>query len=72
MMLNFLMNKMKMPGVKKSIALADELGVKFIACTTTMALMGMDKDSIIPEVKTFAGVATYIDEARQSEINLFI
>lgn len=67
-----LMDRLKMPRLKEMISMTNDMGVKFIACTTTMELMGIDKEAMLPEVKGFAGVATYIDEASQSEINLFI
>jgi peroxiredoxin family protein len=43
-----------------------------VACTTTMAMMGLDKDAFIPEVDAYAGVATYLKEAGEGNINLFI
>ena len=49
-----------------------ELGVEFVACTTSMGMTGISKDAFIPEVDTFAGVATYLARARESKINLFV
>ena len=46
--------------------------VKFVACTNTMGTMGISEDAFIPEVDTFAGVPTYLVEAKESKINLFI
>jgi len=43
-----------------------------MACTTTMGMMGIGKDAFITEVDSYAGVATYVAEARRSSINLFI
>ena len=60
------------PQVQELITLTNELGVKFVACTTTMGMMGISRDAFIPEVETFAGVATYIADAQQSKINLFV
>jgi peroxiredoxin family protein len=54
------------------MALAKESGVKFIACTTTMGMMGISKEAFIPEVDSFAGVATYLAEAKEGKVNLFI
>jgi peroxiredoxin family protein len=54
------------------IVLAKQSGVKFIACTTSMGMMGISKEAFIPEVDSFAGVATYLAEARESKVNLFV
>ncbi len=67
-----LMKDINFPQVDELIKLAKELDVKFIACTTTIGMMGLTRDAFIPEVDTFAGVATYIAEARDSKISLFI
>lgn len=67
-----IMNKSKIPSVPEMIALAKELGVKIIACTTTMNIMGVNQDDLIEEVDTVAGVATYLSTAKGSKVNLFI
>jgi peroxiredoxin family protein len=71
-MMQRLMKDINFPQVDELIKLAKELDVKFIACTTTIGMMGITKDAFIPEVDSFAGVATYIAEARKSKISLFI
>jgi peroxiredoxin family protein len=67
-----LMKDIKFPQVDELIQTAKELGVKFIACTTSMGMMGIGQDAFIPGVDSYAGVATYLAEARESKINLFI
>ena len=71
-MMKKLMKDVNSPQVEELMALAKEFGVKFIACTNTMGMMGISKDAFIPEVDSFAGVATYLAHARESKINLFI
>ena len=71
-MMQKLMNDINIPRVEELMAIAKEFGVKFIACTTSIGMMGISKDAFIPEVDTCAGVATYIADARESKINLFI
>lgn len=71
-MMQKLMKDIQFPQVQELIAIANEFGVKFIACTTTIGMMGLAQDAFIPEVDTFAGVATYIAEAKDSKISLFI
>ncbi|MBL8072564.1 MAG: DsrE/DsrF/DrsH-like family protein, partial [Nitrospira sp.] len=41
-------------------------------CTTTMGLMGISRESLIDGVDQLAGVSTYLAEARQGNVNLFI
>ena len=45
---------------------------RLIACTTTMGLMGISKDTLIDGVDQLAGVTTYLAEAKQGNVNLFI
>jgi peroxiredoxin family protein len=61
-----------MPGIPELIETAQDLGVQFIACTTTMGLMGITKDTLIDGVDQLAGVTTYLAEAKQGSVNLFI
>jgi len=55
-----------------SIAMAKRLGVKFVACNTSLGFMGLEEDAFIPEVDSFAGAATFLGEARKGAVNLFI
>jgi peroxiredoxin family protein len=71
-MIKRLMREDRMPSIEELIALADRLGVKLVACTTSMGMMGLGEDSFIPEVDSFAGAATYLGEARTGAVNLFI
>ena len=71
-MMGRLMRDVRFPPPEEMVALAKEMGVKFIACTTSMGIMGVSKDAFIPEVDSFAGVATYLSEAREGAINLFV
>ena len=71
-MMKKLMDDINFPQVQDLITLAKELGVEFVACTTSMGMTGISKDAFIPEVDTFAGVATYLARAKESKINLFV
>jgi len=51
---------------------AKDLGVTFIACTTTLGLMGITKDTLVDGVDQLAGVSTYLAEAKDAQVNLFI
>lgn len=46
-------------------------GVKLVACTMSMDVMGIRKEEIIDGVE-FAGVASYLGDAENSDVNLFI
>jgi len=71
-MMGRLMEDVQFPSVKELMGLAHESGVKFIACTTSMGMMGLSKDAFVPEVDSYAGVATYLAQAREAKVNLFI
>lgn len=46
-------------------------GVKLVACTMSMDVMGIRQEEIIDGVE-FAGVASYLGDAENSNVNLFI
>ncbi len=71
-MMKRVMRRHRMPDIPELMKTAQELGVQFIACTTTMGLMGITKDTLIDGVDQLAGVSTYLAEARQGNVNLFI
>ena len=50
-----------------------ELGGKILACDMTMDIMGVDKEDLREEVITdYCAVGTYIKEAKESDVTLFI
>lgn len=50
-----------------------ELGGKIIACEMTMDIMGLKRSDLIEDIiDDYGAVGTYIQEARQSAITLFI
>jgi peroxiredoxin family protein len=71
-MMQKVMKQNRMPGVPELMETAKELGVRYIACTTTLGLMGISKDTLIEGIDQFAGVTTYLAEAKQGSVNLFI
>jgi peroxiredoxin family protein len=71
-MMKKLMAQHNMPALGEMIKMADQLGVRMLACTTSMALMGLDEKDFIPSVKEFVGAATYVGNALDSDVNLFI
>jgi len=71
-MMKRLMKDENFPQIEELMSEAKELGVKFVACTTSMGIMGLGKDAFIPEVDSYAGVATYLADAREGSVNLFV
>ena len=50
---------------------AREQGVKFIACTLSMDILGFKEEEMIDGLE-YAGVASYLGEADEANVNLFI
>jgi peroxiredoxin family protein len=71
-MMKKLMQEERMPSVEELIAQAKQLGVKLVACATTIGIMDLGEDAFIPEVDSFAGAATFLGAARKGTVNLFI
>ena len=72
MMLKKLMERSKIPSLNEMVITAKTLGVKFTACTTSMGVMGITKETLIPEVDNIAGVASSLADADKSSVTLFI
>lgn len=70
-MMKGIMRKKKVSSLPDLIRSAQDLGVKFIACTMSMDVMGIKAEELIEGVE-FAGVATYLGEADGANVNLFI
>jgi peroxiredoxin family protein len=52
--------------------MAIDLDVRFLACLMSMDVMEIEQADLIDEVEDVVGAATFIAEAQNSEINLFI
>jgi peroxiredoxin family protein len=50
---------------------AREQGVKFIACTLSMDILGFRKEELLDDIE-YAGVGGYLGEADEANVNLFI
>lgn len=71
-MMKQLMRESKLPSVDEFVAMAHDLGVKMVACTTTLGVMGLGRESFRPEIDTLAGATAYLKEASEAQVNLFI
>lgn len=70
-MIKHVMKKHNAMSLPQLIELAQEQGVKLVACTMTMDLLGLQKEELIDGME-FAGVAAYLGDANQAKVNLFI
>ena len=67
------MNKVNVSSLERLMQDFKELGGKIIACEMTMEIMGIKKEDLREDLITeYGAVGTYIQEARESTINLFI
>ncbi|MFQ5907080.1 MAG: DsrE/DsrF/DrsH-like family protein [bacterium] len=71
-LMKMFMRKAGMATVDELLSIAKSMGVKIVACTTTMGVMGVPDEVLRPEVDTIAGVSTYLGHAEEGNINLFI
>jgi peroxiredoxin family protein len=67
------MKKNNVSSLERLMADFKELGGKIIACEMTMDIMGLKRSDLIEDIiDDYGAVGTYIQEARQSAITLFI
>jgi len=72
-MINNRMKTANVASLEKLIQDYKELGGKIIACEMTMDIMGIKKEDLRQElIDEYGAIGTYIHEARESKINLFI
>ena len=67
----YVMKKRNVQSLPDLVAMARQAGVRLVACQTSMEVMGIRKEELIDGVET-GGVATYLADARDSRISLFI
>lgn len=53
------------------IEMAKEQDIKMVACTMTMDLLGLQKEELLDGIE-YAGVAAYLADAQEGNVNLFI
>ena len=57
--------------LEELIASAREQGVKFVACTLSLDILGFKKEELLDDID-YMGVAAYLAEADEANVNLFI
>lgn len=65
------MKDARMPDVEEFIDMAQGLGVRFFACSTTMGVMGVEESDLIPGCD-IAGAAAFLDYAAEADVQLFV
>lgn len=70
-MIKKIMKDKNVDALPEMIQQAHELGVKFVACTMSMDLMGIEKEELFDFVE-YGGVATFIGDSEQANMQLFI
>jgi len=70
-MFGAMMRHSNVASLEEIASVARELGVREVACTMTMDVMGVTKDELLPFVE-FGGVGMFVGEAADSKIALYI
>ena len=70
-MMKLRMKDKHVDALETMIQKAQESGINMIACQMSMDIMGVDKDELLDGVN-IGGVANYLEEAEQSNLNLFV
>jgi peroxiredoxin family protein/TusA-related sulfurtransferase len=70
-MMKGIMKKKNVQSLPELIKSAQDAGVRLVACTMTMDLMGIQREELIDGIEE-GGVAMYLDRAEAGNVNLFI
>ena len=70
-MIKNVMKKHNAMSLPQLIEMAQEQDVKLVACTMTMDLLGLQKEELLDDI-VYAGVAAYLADAQEGNVNLFI
>ena len=70
-MMKFVMRRKRVQSLPELIASAKEQGVRFIACSMSMDVMGIRQEELIDGVEV-GGVVTFLSAAEKSNMTLFV
>ena len=70
-MIKGIMKNKNVPSLPESIRSAIDGGVRLVACTMSMDLMGIKREELIDGIEE-GGAALYLDRAAEGNISLFI
>ena len=67
----YMMGKKNIESLPSLIGLAQEMGIKIVACQMSMDVMGVKKEDLLDGIE-FGGVATFLSDSFGSNTTLFI
>ena len=67
-----MMKAKRVPSLAQMRQTAIELGVKLFGCQMSMSVMEIPKEKMIDEVAQCVGVATFLEQAQQADVTLFV
>jgi peroxiredoxin family protein len=67
-----MMKAKRVPSLAEMRQTAIDLGVKLYGCQMSMAVMEIPKEKMIDEVAQCVGVATFLEQAQQADVSLFV
>ena len=70
-MIKHVMEKHNALTLTQLIEMAQEQDIKLVTCTMTMDLLGLQKEELLDGIE-YAGVAAYLADAEDGNVNLFI
>lgn len=70
-MIKQVINKHNAMTLPQLIEMAQEQDIKLVACTMTMDLLGLQQEELLDGIE-YAGVAAYLGDAEDGNVNLFI
>lgn len=70
-MMRLIMKNKKIDSLESLMQQAIDNGVEMIACTMSMDVMGVKEEELLDNV-VYGGVASYLERAEESNVNLFI
>ncbi len=70
-MMKYVMRSKRVDSLPRLMELARDAGVKLVACTMSMDVMGIRREELIDGIE-FGGVATFLGESDEADMSLFI
>ncbi len=67
----YMMRGKKIQSVEPIFATCREMGMKIVACSTTMALMGLKEEDLIDDVQ-IGGVGTFLGNSFKAQVTVFM
>lgn len=71
-MMKKLMKDSKYPSIDEFIAMAKEMDIKMVPCSTSCGILGVPDEAFVDGVMSQAGAAYFLGQARESKVTLFI